>query len=229
MKDFAIILQELIDAMDLTTTVNDVVGDQIFVCKTLHLRELRVIKDELDNEYTVVDIANDEWIQVTPIGNAPDPFEGETVVFPPVYYIFGTPLTTNIEYDQLHVESGQKTPLIWLWENYRETYPGIRSSIEREVRPRIFFMDETEEDEWTNEEHHKWAIQPMMNLSNELMSTIDGTPIFKRTETSELIPRSRFGRFVDPEGNEEDIIDEYLSGVELQPALVKYKQYSCEC
>jgi len=229
MKDFTIILKELIDAMDLTIAVNSVVGDKIYVCKTLHLRELRVIEDELGNEYEVQDISNDEWIQVVALNGAPDPFEGSTVVCPPVYYLHGTPVTTNSEYSDLATESGNKTPFIWLWENYREDIFGIRSSIEREIKPRIFFMDETDEEDWTNEEHHKQAIQPMINLANELLRTIRNTPIFKRGFDSELMPRSRFGRFVDPEGNEEQIIDEYFSGVELQPTLMKYKQYSCEC
>ena len=48
MVDFTVILAELIEAIDLTIPVESVVADKVFLCKTLFLRELRVIEDEND-------------------------------------------------------------------------------------------------------------------------------------------------------------------------------------
>lgn len=227
MKDFTLILGELIDAIDLTIQVESVVADKVFLCKTLFLRELRIIEDEFGNEYTVTDVLNDEWITVDPIGGAPSPFTGETVICPDITYLFGSPSSTNSEYSGIEVDSGDKTPLIWLLENYTEKLFGRMSSFEREVSPRLFFMDETDEEDWSNEEHHAFSIQPMMNLADEFLLTVKKNRKFKRLEDTGMIPRARFGRYVDNRGNEKTIIDEYFSGVELQPTLIKYKETSC--
>ena len=126
MKDLTDILEEIVDSMDLTIPVSYVLGDKIFVCKTLHLRELRVIEDENGNEYNVLDVLNDTWIQVEPIGSSPVPFEGETVVCPPVQFMFGTPRSMDSEYASIAVESGDKTPLVYLLEPYREVTFGVK-------------------------------------------------------------------------------------------------------
>lgn len=229
MKDFTDILEEIVDSMDLTIKVDSVVGDKIFVCKTLHLRELRVIEDENGNEYEVLDVSNDEWIQVEAIDASPATYEGETVICSPVQFMFGTPRSMDGEYQMISVASGDKTPLVYLLEPYRELNPGDRSNIEREVTPKIFFLDETGDDEgWTNRDHHKMSVQPMLNLASLFMETVNKNRMFKRVEQSSSLPRVRFGKHIDQQGYEAEIITELLSGVERQPTLIKYKEKGCQ-
>ena len=228
MKDFTDIMEEIVESMDLTIPVSYVLADKLYLCRTLHLRELRVIEDESGNEYQVTDVLNDTWIEVEPLGSSPLVFEGETVVCPPVQFMFGTPRSINGEYQQISVDSADKTPIVYLLEPYREIFKGIRSAIEREVTPKLFFLDETGDDEaWTNRDHHKISVQPMLNLSNLFLETLQNNRIFKSVSETSNIPRVRFGKHIENRGYEDEIIDELLSGVERQPTMIKYKETSC--
>ena len=227
-EETTVIIEELLESMDLTIPVTDVQVDTIFLCKTLHLRELREIEDELGNEYKVVEVLNNEWIRVEAIGASPVPFEGETVVCPSLTYLYGTPSSTDSDYQQIDVESGEKTPLVWYWWNTdREPHFGKRSSLDREIKPRLVFLDETDDGDWSNEEHFTFSIQPMFNLVELFIETVNNDRMFKTLQNYETIKRPRFGRYVDPKGNEGLIVDDYLSGVELQPTLMKYKKLGC--
>lgn len=227
-EETTVLIERLLAAMDLTIPVTSIQGDQIFLCKTLHLRELRVIEDELGHEYTVTEVLNNQWIKVEPIGSAPVIFEGAQVICPALTFLYGTPSSTDSEYQQIAVESGNKTPLVWYWWNTdRERFFGTRSNLDREIKPRIVFLDETNESDWTNEDHLNYSLQPMFNLVQLFLETADQNRTFKKVENFETIKRPRFGRYVDPRGNEGLIINEYLSGVELQPTLINYKLTSC--
>jgi len=229
MKDFTIILGELIDSMDLTIAVNSQQGNKIFVCKTLHLNTQKTVTDSQGNKYKVSNWANDEWLELVPQGAAPDPFNDTLINCPPPTYLHGTPSSTNDEFSQIEVRMGAKVPLIWLYENYRETKNGRGSTIERETTPRMFFLDQVNSPEWTTKEHHRQAIQPMANLADLLTETIEKNRMFKSIIRTELVPRPRFGVFIDDQGNDRKILDPDLSGVEMQPTLEIYKSYSCKC
>jgi hypothetical protein len=228
-KETTVLLRELLDAMDFTVSVADVQNERVFMCRTLHLRELREVQDESGNRYTVTDFLNNEWIDLEAIDGAPIPFEGETVICPPLTYLYGTPSSTDDDYQQINVESGQKTPLVWYWWDLgRDNWFGRKSSLDVQFRPRLVFLDETDEYDWSNEEHFTNSIQPMFNLTELFIETVNSNRIYKTLEDFDRLKRARFGRYVDPQGNDALIIDEYLSGVELQPTLIKYKQYSCK-
>jgi len=229
MEDFTIILGEIIAKMDLTIIVNSQIGNKIFVCKTLYLNTQKTVTDSQGNKYKVSNWLNNNWIELTPIGAAPNPFNDTLINCPPPTYLHGTPSSTNDEFSQIEVRMGAKTPLIWLYENYREKKYGKGSSLEREISPRIFFLDQANSPKWTTEEHHRQAVQPMANLADLLAETIGKDRRFKSIENIEIVPRPRFGVFVDDRGNDRKILDSDLSGVEMQPTLEKYKVYGCEC
>lgn len=229
MEDFTKILGDLVAKMDLTIAVNSQIANKIFVCNTLHLNTQKTVIDSQGNEYQVSNWANNEWVELTPINGAPDPFNDTLINCPPVTYLYGTASSTNDEFSQIEVRMGEKVPLIWLYQNFKEKKYGRGSSLEREVAPRIFFLDQTDVVEWTNEEHRRQAIEPMANLADLLIATIEKDRKFKSIENTEQTQRPRFGVFIDDRGNERKILDPDLSGVEMQPTMIKYKSYSCEC
>lgn len=228
MEDFAKIIEEKVQEIDLQLRVTSQQGNKLFVCRTLFLTPKYEVQDTQGNEYKVTDFLNNEWIEVTPIGEAPDPFNDDFVICPDVFYMHGTPRSVNDEYDSIRVDTKEKTPMIWLNENYRERPGGRESSIEREVTPQLFFLEETNEEDWNNGEHHRLAIQPMSNLVDEFLKTFKNDRRFKRLDFIEKVPRPRFGVYVNEQGNTDKIIDEDFSAVEVQPTLIKYKE-SCKC
>ena len=229
MEAFSTILKGLIDAIDLTIPVKSTNGNQVFVCKTLHLNSLREVEDTQGHVYKISDWSNNEWLQLVPEGGAPDPFNDTAIICPELTYLHGTPDATNSEFGKVKNRMQQKVPLVWLYENYRETINGRGSTFEREIIPRIFFLDSSKFDSWTTEKHHKFSIQPMTNLAEALAEVINKDRRFKTLQSYEIIPRARFGVFIDDRGNDRHILDADLSGVETQPILQKYKDYGCKC
>lgn len=228
MEDFTVIVGQLVAKINLTLKVNEIVGNKVYLCETLFLTKLKVIKDDQGNAYKVTDFMNNSWIELEPIGAAPNPFLSDTVVCPDLHYLHGTPSSVNDEYNQINVNTGAKMPMIWLNENYKEKIWGRGFSIERTVTPQLFFMDETNEANWTNEDHHRLAIQPQANLAAAFIKVVEEDRRFKSVESTEHTPRPRFGVYVEYKGNERKLIDDDLSGVEIQPTLVKYKT-GCKC
>jgi hypothetical protein len=229
MKDLTEILKEVVDKINLELNVIDIQGNKIFLCNTLHLAVEDIIEDGNSNKYQITEMTVNEFIVVIPVDGAPDPFNSSIVVCPPPVFLFGTPASTNNEYLALDADSAEKLPLIWLLENYEETFFGRESSIERRSAFRIFFLDETDEEEWLNKEHHQLVIQPMMNLCEAFIDAINADRTFKTFEQVTKIPRVRFGVYRTNQGNERKIIDENISGVELAASFEKFKTYNCKC
>lgn len=229
MEDFTTLIAQLIESIDLTIPVReiDVNRNRVYLCKTLFLTTKYKVTDSERNEYQVTDWSNNEWVELSPIGASPDPFNDVVIECPEVYYLHGTPISVNSEFMQLDGNVPDKTPLVWLNENYREELPGRGSSIEREVTPDLFFIDEQGQS-FTNADHHRFVIQPMLNLYFAFVEAVKEDRRFKRIDTTMTIPRSRFGVYFENRGNERKIIDAPLSAVQVQPTLIKYKE-ACNC
>ena len=227
MEDFANILRDVIASIDLTIRVKSIVGDRLYVCSTLFLTTKYKVQDTFGNVYQVTGWSNNEWIEVSPIDGAPDPFNDYAIVCPSIVYLHGTPITVNQEFAKLPGNVPDRTPLIWLNENYREETFGRGSSIEREVTPDLFFIDEMSSS-WTNADHHRYVIQPMNNLVEAFEKAVKADRRFKSIETGAQTPRSRFGVYFENSGNKRKLIDASLSAVQKQPTLVKYKE-ACNC
>lgn len=235
MVDFTLRVKEIVEKIDLNLEVQDIVGNKVFLCKTLFLAGgykaiNSKVEDTQGNKYEVTDFLDDKWIVLEPLEGAPDPFNDDFVVCPSITCLHGTPSSVNDEYIQLGKRSGTKLPLVWLNENYRLFEGGRMSTIEYDVKPQIFFLDQTKEDSWTNAQHHRFTVKPMSNLADAFMQVVHKDKKYKTIrEPLEKTPRSRIGQYETNQGNEGKIIDEKLSGVEIQPNMSRYKSYTCDC
>lgn len=228
MEDFSELMRAKVNQLDLTIKLKRQEGNKLYVCKTLHLKPGRIIYDENDFVYQVEDLKSNEWILVTGVGVGPEIFEGKDINCPPVYFLTGTPSSVNSEYQQIEKHARNKMPCVWLNENYEEDANGPGSSVERVVVPQLFFMDETDEKRWTNEQQHKMALQPMSNLADHFFESFKKDRLWKRLTPVKKTPRARFGVYIDGRGNDRKIIDEYISAVETRPTLTRYKG-GCNC
>lgn len=227
MKDLSVIFEDQIAKIDLVLNVIDVQGARIFLCDTLHLTTKKLITDSFGNLYKITDFLLNEWIDVVAYNGAPDQFNSETVKCPEICFFSGAPASINNEYIDKETDTRDKTPLIWLLENYEEDFFGRESSVERKSKFRLFFLDETDEVEWTSKQHHTFVIQPLINLCERFIEIFENDRTFKTIDVFTKIPRVRLGVYVDNQGNDRKIIDEDFSGIELSASFEKFKTYKC--
>ncbi len=221
------IMQTVINGSNLKIEVKEIIGAQVFVCgSTLHVTIGKTVTDTFGNEYTVTDMLINEWLELTPIAPAPA-FADSVVCAAPINFLHGTPQTVNNEYQILSNVTEDKTPFVWLLENYQYTQPQADSSLAGIYEVVLFALDWCYEEEWTNTQHNELVIKPMENLANELVNSIKNDFQFRRIENVTIRPRARFGVEVTNRGNRQKIIDEALSGVEIRFSLEVFDVSLC--
>ncbi len=228
MSNLVDIIEGIISQIDLNLTVKSTDGQVIELCDTLHITVGKIVKDELGNEYRVTDIVFNESITVVPIGSAPL-FSGSTVVAPEITFLHGSPISTNEEYNKvLDRDSLKKTPFIWLLESYEYENGSRDSSIIASYSARLFFLDLYYR-EWLNDEHNELAIKPMENLVRAFKNVIETDYSFKTLESFRSRVRPRFGVEVANKGSRDKIINEDLSGVEVNMSIELFDLSICKC
>lgn len=203
--------------------VNDL---KTYSCDTKWARIGKIVKDSLNNEYLITDIAPNEWILTNDTDPLPPNLDG-VVQLPVPYFISGTKLATNSEWTKATPNLLQKTPLIWLLEVIRLKGFGRQSAMELETDLRMFFLDETNVSQYYTADHRENVVYPMEQLAMEFINTIGRNRNFKTIEEYEMITFSRFGIERD-NGVFQNILDANLSGVELRIRLEKFKE-NCIC
>jgi hypothetical protein len=221
------IVKGIVAQIDLNISVTSTDGVNIILCKTLHITVGSTVGDGLGNEYLVTAMVDNTSIDVSPLGVAPI-FAGTIVIAPVVTVLHGSPASTNNEYQDIEQVSRDKTPFIWLLESYEYVQESLDSSIVARYDTRLFFMDLTSEELWINDQHNDLAIKPMENLQVAFKEVIDNDFTFKRLESYRVRVRPRFGVEVTNQGSDEKIINEDLSGVEVNMTIELYDLSICK-
>lgn len=218
------IIKSIIAQINLELKVLSIDVDIIYLCNTLHLTIGKIVKDSDDNEYKVIELSINEYVKVEPINHI-IPFSGATLTAPEITYLHGDPLSTNAEYKDKGQRTSSKTPFIWLVESY--TYDDLpKDSItDAAYNVRLFFMDWANTPKWVNDEHNEYVIKPMENLQTQFKQIIEDDSNYKRLENLTVSIRPRFGNVPDRPQNL--IIDEDLSGVEMNFKLEVYESDLC--
>jgi len=228
MSNLVDIVQGIINQIDTSIEVQSTDGVRINVCSTLWISTDKRVEDGLGNVYKVTDFLQDTWIDVTPLNGAPI-FGGSVVIAPSITFLHGSPSSTNNEYLQISKRTREKTPFIWLLESYEYVDQGLESSIEAAFDARLFFMDETNVKKWINDEHNTRAIKPMEGLVKAFKDVIDNDYSFKRMSSFRNRVRPRFGVEISNQGSKSKIINEDLSGVEVNMTIELYDLSICNC
>lgn len=221
------IVKGIVAQIDLNIPVISTDGVNIILCKTLHVTVGSTVGDGLGNEYLVTELVDNTSIDVSPLGAAPI-FAGTIVIAPTITPLHGSPSSTNTEYLDIEQVSRDKTPFIWLLESYEYEQGALDSAIVAKYDARLFFMDLTKEELWINDQHNDLAIKPMENLQIAFKEVIDNDFTFKRLEAYRVRVRPRFGVEVTNQGSDEKIINEDLSGVEVNMTIELYDLSICK-
>lgn len=227
------IVKYIISEIDLNIPILSVVSNTITVCSsTLHVTVGKIVTAPNGDQYQVTDIVINESITVTPYGATVDPFpvDAEYVTANPIEFLYGDPKMANNEYLTLKsIETLQKTPFIWVLEPVNYTDLPRESSIEYSFNPTIFFMDWANSPDWISEEHNDLAIKPMQNLAKAFLDVLEGDYTFKTPISTSVQVRSNFGVIITDQGPDRKIIDEDLSGVQIDPQIDVYDLSVCKC
>jgi hypothetical protein len=229
MKNLVDIIRYIVNNIVLSIVVNSTDGTRIFVCDTKDITLLKIVKDALGNEYRVTAFMLNEWVDVVPIGASPLLFSGNVLIAPTPLYLHGSPSSVNNEYLLIDQKTTKKTPFIWLLESFEYTDLPKDSSVEAKYDVRLFFLDWADEAKWTNDQHNDYVIKPIENLIRMFEQAIEEDYTFKRLGPVSKRPRSRFGVEITNKGSDKKIIQEDLSGVEVNLTLEVYDTSACLC
>jgi hypothetical protein len=229
-KDIAIVIDELIGAMD-----NSMVGQwdselgQWKTCQTKWGRVGKIMLDESGNRWMTTGIETNQWLTAVPMDDPMLTLNDVTKLFLAVPYpITGTKISANREWTIANPDVMQKTPLIWLLEIIRLTEFGRDASLEFESDLRLFFLDETNVAQFYTMDARQNVVQPMDQMIDEFVATINRDKRFKRVLDTQRITFARFGVEKD-NGMFQNILDANLSGVELRINLKKFKENCINC
>ena len=215
------IVKGIVAQIDLNLTVLSITGDTVFLCSTLHFTPGSTVLDESGDPHTVTEIMDNAYVKTDPV------FTGDVLTAPSITVLHGSPASTNNEYLGLEQVSRDKLPLIWLLESYDYEEMPLDSSILAKFEARMFFMDLTYEELWINDEHNDLAIKPMENLQVAFRNVIENNYSFKRLQSYRVKVRPRFGVDVTDRGSDKKIINEDLSGVEVNMTIELYDLSIC--
>ena len=194
-------------------------------CNTKWARKGKIVTDDLENKYSIVEVVTDEYITLSPIGHQNEPTNVLYLNDP--FWITGTKLATNSEWTKAEKNLMKKTPLIWLLEVIRLRRYGRDSVIEFESDLRLFFLDETNVAQYYTADHRENVVYPMERLCDEFIKVVEANRNYQTIENYDIITFSRFGVERD-NGMFQNVLDANLSGVELRVTLTKYKE-NCKC
>jgi hypothetical protein len=146
-------------------------------------------------------------------------------------YYHGTVIATKEELDRKELSS-DKFPMAFLLEVLEDDFNNADySRIDRNSELRLFFLSETDENNWNTEEHYEFSIKPMRNLLYKFISHLNGSNLIGEFNSYKAINHAKFGVFVSSKGGHtQRIFNDKLSGVELRidlPILKSRKCISC--
>jgi len=213
----------IIEVLEITPIDSEI--NKVSVCDLKHLAPCNIIEDENGLKFEIKAIEGKE-ITLKPFGHT-DLFSATQLIAKEVIFIHGSPTSINNEYQINESRTSKKTPFVWLLGNYEGDTLASDSNIVASFRTTLFFLDWANETKWSNDEHNDNVIKPMQRLVCEFIETIETDYSFKTLNQYTIKHKPRFGVIVKNNGSKDKIIDEDLSGVELNIQIELYDTSIC--
>lgn len=229
-EDITDIIRLVVEAMELEITVDNIVDNSdgtftLETCNTEWVNPFDVIEVG-EVKYEVKSYQIDKSIVIKPAKkiNVTPTFTSFTLNAP--HFFHGTPIQTNIELVKVD-DTRDKTPMVWLVKPIREEFNGFNRRIERESSLQLFFLDETRPNEWTTQMHHDQVVKPTSRMVDRFLEVVKiNQKTFDRHKGYVRIDRSNFGVFMDKQGYIKGILDDKLSGAEVN-IILEIKKQNC--
>jgi hypothetical protein len=143
-------------------------------------------------------------------------------------YYHGTVIATKEELARKELSS-DKFPMAFLLEILEDDFNNVYDArIDRNSQLRLYFLSETDENNWNTNEHYEFSIKPMRNLLYKFIAHLNESIMIGDIDSYRAINHAKFGVFVSAKGGHtERIFNDKLSGVELRIDLPILKSGVC--
>lgn len=231
LKETVDIIEEFVSGVQNTVQIKSIedLGDNLYkivTCNTSYLFPMMEFTVD-DVDYVVqLDgfVSNKEFII-----KGSQTITESVITLPPMKYFHGTVIATVQELKQKQF-SKDKFPMVYLMETLRDQFDNsVGSAINRTSFLRLFFLCETDEDNWNTNEHYNYAILPMRNALYQFVDTLDRSALIGQFDGYEAVNHAKFGVYMSNVGHTKRIFNDRLSGVELQINLPIKKSSICYC
>jgi len=226
------IVESLIEDLKIVVPFNTITenGDGTYTIESCHTGYLSPMYEfDIDGvNYKVLNEEGKEFVfnkRFTLKGNVVP--NASKIVLDSLKYYHGTVIATKEELARKELSS-DKFPMAFLLEVIEDDFDNRDDArIERNSQLRLFFLSETDENNWTTNEHYEYSIKPMRNLMDSFIAHIESSPLIGKVETYKAINHAKFGAYVSATGGQsERIFNDKLSGVELKIDLPIRKEKS---
>lgn len=229
--------QETVDIIkDLVTLlVTELTGDGAWVdnsdgtftmplCRTYWLKAQDTIT--IDSvEYEVIDVVRDTSVTV----NATSAPNGLTFFLDAPSFYHGTIIQTNQELSQDSKDVSERSPMAYLLRDLEETFFNDENLLDRETNIRLFFLHDTNFQDYTTELADEETLEPMRSMAYFFVEEVlKKSKLIARFDDYTIRDYLRFGR-ENASGYTDNIFNDNFSGVELSVTLPIKQKYPCEC
>ena len=215
------VIGSLVANIDTSVKINSIVdnGDgsyTIFTCNTKYLKPcIEFIVDSVT--YNVVDEVGKEFVpnrQFTVQGSATIT---ETVIdLPAMKYFHGTVIATSVELDKKQFDT-EKFPMVYLLEIINDNFNNLpQDKIDRVSDFRLFFLTNTDEENWLTADHYTFAIKPMRNMLYQFIDDLNNNENIEEFSNFTAINHAKFGVYSTDKGHTRRILNDKTSGVEVR-------------
>lgn len=233
-RDITDILDEVISAMEFPISIDSVVdngdGTQTLSCSDIYHAQkgFNVTINGLSYKITDFDQSN-ETITVKPnfTGSATISSGISFYLYNP-FFFHGTPIATGQDLGE-YSDANNKTPMVWLWENYTEKNNDSLASISREVSVELYFLTQADFEKWNTADSYSLAIRPMRRLMERFIEEVRlRDDLFSADDlTYDSENYAKFGVFIRTKGATSNLFQDKLSGCSCILTLKLWDKTEC--
>jgi hypothetical protein len=213
------IIGELVAKLDfdivITSNTDNGGGNHVLECdNTYYLTKKKVIL--IDSfPYEVTDFDFNISFTVKPLGHT-NPVTVSTFNLPAPLYFFGSVISTDIEIKRTMEAADGTYPIVYLFENIKETFFLDRTlQYERDSPIQLFFLDVSNYRDNLNEDFKNEVLKPLSNLEAKFFEVLRSSKgIGKLTNEYQRMNLARFAR-TNQDGETDLIFSEELTGIEI--------------
>lgn len=233
-RDIIDILNEVISSMEFPVAIDSVTanadGSQTLYCSDIYHAQIgfNVTINGLSYKITAFSQA-DETITVTANFTGTNTITaGVSFYMYTPFFFHGTPIATGQDLSD-YSDANEKTPMLWLWENWTERENDELNPVAREIDCEIYFLTQANFNLWKTDDAYQYAIRPMTRLKQMFKDKVkETTEIFSADDiVFETVPYSKFGVFLRSKGSEKNLFVDQMAGVGCKVTFKLWDKTEC--
>lgn len=231
MKTGKQVFEDILNQIDRSISVSSILDETettitVKVCKTKWIRSGQIVTFN-EEEISVLSVNITDNTVVLSLPENQLKVNSKIILQKPTF-LSGTPRNVEGE-NKLRDSAGVPLvmPIVWLLESVDGQDLGIMDYFAKTFNFTFFCLEMFNGIDWLNDDRHRECVDPMTQLKDEIIKTIDASGEFERTGQTNFNEFSRFGSDSE-QGFRAYILNLNLSGVECRLS-VNADRDSCDC